>query len=52
MSRKLSAIIGIMLLVLAAVLQPNAAGASGGTFVTRSGNILKLNGKRFRFAGY
>src|SRR5919109_3196803 len=55
MLRRIVSLIGILLVVLAAAAQPIATRANnssqGSQFVKRSGNILKLNGQQFRFAG-
>ena len=53
--KRLGSMFMIMLVALAALLQPIAApatfAAQGNDFVKRNGNVLQLNGKQFRFAG-
>lgn len=50
MSNRIVLLLGCALLLLTLALPAASASADSG-FVTRSGNVLKLNGAQFRFAG-
>ena len=53
MLRRILPLLGVMMLALTAMAQSWPAGAAHANdgFVTRHGNVLKVNGRQFRFAG-